>query len=423
MSSSPSPSPRYPTRPLPAGRQTEFGLLRQALDRCVAGTGGVAVLHGSVGSGRSEMLYALADLAAAQGVQVLVGTGSPLEREFPLGLARQVLQSADLDPEEAATAERLLAAGAAESAAAGGFEGGSGQLGQATLEGLFCLVRTLAERAPVLIAVDDRQDADSQSLEFLLYLVRRTRSAPVLTVLSSRETMTPPLPFFEVELARQPHHRHVRLELLSGEQVAQLFRERFGAAAAERWAAEAHALTGGNPLLVHALMDDQERAARAALAGQAAGSGLDVATAVTASASAAAGPGLVAGEGYRRGLMHCLHRIDPLALRCARGVAVLGSAARPELLAELLLLVPDSVTRASYLLHAAGLFVDGGFRHPTAAGDLLAALRPGELARLHRRAAELLGREGAPAEQVAEQLRAAEGQLRSPWAVTAAGES
>lgn len=345
------------------------------------------MLHGSVGSGRSDLLYAFTDTAAERGVQVLVGTGSPLEREFPLGLARQLLQGADLAPEEAATAEALLAEGAASGTVPAPSDRPAGQLTQRVLEGLFRLVRGLAERAPVLIAVDDRQDADPQSLEFLLYLVRRTRGTGVLTVLSSRETMTPAHPLFEVELARQPHHQHIRLDLLGTELVAEVLRTRLGAAAAERHAAEAHALTGGNPLLVHSLVGDQERAGS---------------------------PGtLVVGEGYRRGLMHCLHRIDPLALHYARGVAVLGTAATPELLAELLLLAPDALPRALYLLHAAGLFRDGGFRHPTAAGDLLAAMRPLELAALHQRAGRLLRAAGATAATVDGHARVAEGHLRS----------
>ncbi|WP_328958122.1 LuxR family transcriptional regulator [Kitasatospora purpeofusca] len=383
---SPPYDPYDPSRTPPAGRESEYRRLHHALDRCAAGAGSVIVLHGSVGSGRSDLLYAFTDTAAERGVQVLVGTGSPLEREFPLGLARQLLQGADLAPEEAATAEALLA----EGAAAGTVPAPSdrpGRLTQRVLEGLFRLVRGLAERAPVLIAVDDRQDADPQSLEFLLYLVRRTRGTGVLTVLSSRETMTPVHPLFEVELARQPHHQHIRLDLHSTELVAEVLRTRLGAAAAERHAAEAHTLTGGNPLLVHSLVGDQERAGS---------------------------PGtLVVGEGYRRGLMHCLHRIDPLALHYARGVAVLGAGATPELLAELLLLAPDALPRALYLLHAAGLFRDGGFRHPTAAGDLLAAMRPLELAALHQRAGRLLRAAGATAATVDGHARVAEGHLRS----------
>ncbi|MEV4560378.1 AAA family ATPase [Kitasatospora sp. NPDC049285] len=390
MSIVPTRTARDLPRALPAGREAEYRQLSEALHRCETGTGSVIALHGSVGSGRSELLYAFADVAADRGATVLLGTGSPLEHDFPLGLARQLLQSAPLDPQEAAAAEILLAQGTAEAARRHQpADGLQRRLGQLTLEGLFGLVRGLTERAPVVIAVDDRQDADPQSLEFLLYLVRRTRSAGVLTVLSSRETMTPPNPFFEVELARQPHYRQVRLDVLPPGPTAALFRDRFGPAAAA--ADDAHRLTGGNPLLLHALMDDHQRAGAPAE--------------------------LAVGEGYRRGLMHCLHRIDPLALRYARGVAVLGPAATPALLADLLLLPAEALPRALYLLHAAGLFQDGGFRHPSAAGDLLAAMRPEDQAALHERAARLLRDAGVEPAAVDTHLRVAEGHRRPPWAV------
>ncbi|MET9614390.1 helix-turn-helix transcriptional regulator [Kitasatospora indigofera] len=385
MLTSPARAARLVHRSEPSGRDVEFRLLRHALDRSLRGRGGVVALCGAVGTGRTELLHVFSEAAADHGVRVLSAAGSPLEKEFPFGIVHQLFQSAGLDAAADAEVAHLLDDGV------GAPEGEGGpRLTPRALHGLCSLVLRLAERAPLLLAVDDRQDADVQSLEFLLYLVRRTRAARVLTVLSSRETMTPPNPFFEVELARQPHHERVRLGLLPAGLVSELLHERFGADAALRLTAETHALTGGNPLLVQALLEDQE--------------------------PGGARQELVVGESYRRGLMNCLHRMDPLALRLARGVAVLGRPGEPELLAELLLLAPQSLSRASYLLHSAGLFHEGGFRHPTGGGDLLAAMKPEELAALHHRAAQLLRASGASAARVAEQLRSAEGHVRAPWA-------
>lgn len=396
--------------PVPAapGRDREFARLGTALDRCFAGRGGVLTLHGSVGSGRTELLHTFGEFAASRGALVLSATGAPLERDFALGVARQLFQSPGLDPDVEDEAARLVDDGVTDSprlAPAGPTGDAPAPVRPAprTLRQLSALALGLAERAPLVLAVDDRQDADVQSLEFLLYLVRRTRGARVLTVLASRETMTPPDPYFEVDLARQPHHERVRLGLMTQDVVAALLRERLGGATA-RHVAAAHDLTGGNPLLVRALAEDQEP---------------DLAR--VGHAVHATRAGLVVGENYRRGLMDCLHRIDPLALRCARGVAVFGRPVEPVLLAELLLLAPDSLTRAMYLLHAAGLFRDGNFRHESGAGDLLAAMRPEELAALHHRAARLLRGSGAPDAYVTEQLRAAEGQVRAPWAVADPG--
>ncbi|MFF2213282.1 helix-turn-helix transcriptional regulator [Streptomyces antibioticus] len=377
------------------GRPYETGRLQAAWERCRDGRGSVLTLHGPVGSGRTELLDALGEFVASQGAHVLTAAGSPLERDFPLGVVRQLFQSPLLPDGVAAEAARLIENGLAPALAPAWPEpeGTDTDVPMRPtphlLHRLSSLLLEYARQAPVLLAVDDRQDADVQSLEFLLYLTRRTRGARILTVLCSRENMTPRDPFFEVELASRPDHERVRLRLFGHEAVAELLRERLGADAAQRFAGEVLDLTGGNPLLVRAVVEDQQ--------------------------SGDPGGRLVIGENYRRGVMNCLHRIDPLALRLARGVAALGRPAGTALLAELLLLAKDSPPRALYLLHSAGLFRDGDFRHRSGGGDLLAAMRPAELAALHRRAAELLRATGASAEHVAEQYRAAEGQIRAPW--------
>jgi DNA-binding CsgD family transcriptional regulator len=397
-------SPAQQTRPVPdfsiPGRQFEIGRLHSAWELCRNGRGGVVTLHGPVGVGRTELLDAFGEFADSDGAQVLMAAGSPLERDFPLGIVRQLFRSPHLAPEIVSEAARLIDNGVAAgptphwSSPEGGEGGSRVRPTPQVLHGLSTLLLDFARETPLLLAVDDRQDADIQSLEFLLYLARRIRNARVLTVLCSRENMTPPEPFFDVDLASQPHHERVRLSLFGPEVIADLMSARLGEETARRHAGEVHDLTGGSPLLVRAVIDDQE--------------------------AGSADADLVVGENYRRGVMHCLHRIDAFALRVARGVAALGRPAGPSLLAELLLLANDSPPRALYLLHAAGLFRDGSFRHPSGAGDLLAAMRPAELAALHRRAADLLRNAGASAEHIAEQVRAAEGQVRAPWAADGA---
>ncbi|MFJ6086960.1 AAA family ATPase [Streptomyces sp. NPDC092369] len=389
-------------RPVPSlsipGRQHEIGRLQAAWELCRGGRGNVVTLHGPVGTGRTELLDAFGEFAESDGAQVLMAAGSPLERDFPLGIVRQLFQSPHLAPEIVSEAARLIENGVAPApaphwSAPDVVEGGLRvRPTPEALHGLSTLLLDFARDTPLLLAVDDRQDADIPSLEFLLYLARRIRNARILTVLCSRENMTPPEPFFDVDLASQPHHERIRLRLFSREVIAELMSARLGEEAARRHAGTVHDLTGGNPLLVRAVIDDQE--------------------------AGSVHPDLVVGENYRRGVMNCMHRIDSFALRVARGVAALGRPAEPALLAELLLLANDSPPRALYLLHAAGLFRGGYFRHPSGAGDLLAAMRPAELAALHRRAAELLRASGAPARHIAEQVRAAEGQVRAPWTAT-----
>ncbi|SEL82617.1 helix-turn-helix transcriptional regulator [Streptacidiphilus jiangxiensis] len=356
----------------PPGREVEFRRLQEAYDESLRGRGRVVVIHGSVGSGRSELLDAFSGHATRSGALVLHAGGAPLEKSFSYGVVRQLFQSQGLPEDVALSGLRLVGRPAPPGA------GAAVEL----LEGLSSLLLRVAERRPLVLAVDDRQDADRASLEFLVYLVRRTVRAKVLVLLSSRETMTPEHPTIEVELARQRHYQRIRLDLFAPAVVATRLAPVVAPEALGALSTQAYQLTGGNPLLVSALIDDQQ-------------------------------PGAVmldAGENYRRAVMNCLHRIDPLALRCARGIAALGGGTSDlELLADLVLLRRDSLSRGLYLLEASGLLHEGRFRHGTVAGDLLAGVPADELAVLQSRAAELLSVHGASAAMVAEARRAAAG--------------
>ena len=52
----------------------------------------------------------------------------------------------------------------------------------AVLHGLYWLCANLAQRGPVLLAVDDAHWADAPSLRFLAYLARRIDDLPVVVV-------------------------------------------------------------------------------------------------------------------------------------------------------------------------------------------------------------------------------------------------
>jgi hypothetical protein len=55
------------------------------------------------------------------------------------------------------------------------------------LHGLYWLTVGIAERAPLLLAVNDLQWADQPSLRFVAYLARRLEGLPVLLSLAVRE--------------------------------------------------------------------------------------------------------------------------------------------------------------------------------------------------------------------------------------------
>ncbi|HEV2634424.1 MAG TPA: AAA family ATPase [Actinocrinis sp.] len=371
------------------GRDTERDLLRAEYDRCVRGGGGVVVLGGPVGCGRTELLYEFCDSARAAGAVVLSATGSAMERTFPLAVLHQLLLTAPLDPAQAAKAERLLEEGALAATAY------SSRLTAPVVQGLCAALLRLARQAPLVLAVDDAQDIDPQSLECLLFLIRRIRTAAVLVVFAERSSAPAPHPLANVELVRQPHLRRIELGLLGADAVGELLADRLGRSRGLRLAAEWHAISGGNPLLVSALIDDFEASAR--------------------SWSGCSSSGVVIGEAFRRNLVSCLYRLEPTVFRAAGALAMLGQAATADLVGGVLGVQVDAAEQALRALAAAGLLERGWFRHPDARAEVLRSIDPETQVGLHRRAAYLLYGSDVEATRVARHLAAA-GDVRAPWA-------
>ena len=83
-------------------RPTTTGLLERGgelahLEGAVAalgrGQGGVLVIQGPAGIGKSALVRVLGEHAAGQGVQTLSARASELERDFGFGVVRQLLET------------------------------------------------------------------------------------------------------------------------------------------------------------------------------------------------------------------------------------------------------------------------------------------------------------------------------------------
>ncbi|OLT21784.1 hypothetical protein BJF79_46605 [Actinomadura sp. CNU-125] len=230
----------------------------------------------------------------AAGAAFLPAAASRAERGFPLSAVGQLFGWPALSPRQLEEAERLLEEGAAvpnprrPSAAA---------VPEEVLRGLSAPLLSAADRAPLVIAVDDVHHADPASLQFLHYLVRRAGTAPIMLVLTECVRAAPPHPLLHAELLRGPRVHRLRLRTLTRDGVANVLAGHFDPLTVRRLATGCHRATGGNPLLVHALIEDHRT-------------------------SGAAHPAeLVFGEAFRRAVLTCLHRCE--AVPYARGLAVL----------------------------------------------------------------------------------------------------
>jgi DNA-binding CsgD family transcriptional regulator len=366
----------------PVERDGQLAVFRELLADAVAGRGRVLLVSGAVAAGKTEMLTRFAELAAEAGARVLTAAAGWAEQNLDMALVEQLFHSTALPDDLADDARRALAEKTADSS-----DGLTIQQSDARLIQTICAaLLAVARDDPLVIVVDDLHFADQASLRTLLYLQRRIRAVRALLVFAE----VPRTSVLHDELNRQPHFRQVRLAPLTRAGVGALLARRLGPLVAARLAEPCHALTGGSPLLVHALADDH----------------------LAARPGADAGP--VAGPAFGRAALGCLRRGDGRMLRLARGIAVLDRFADAGRLARLTSLEPAAVSGLLREMGDAGLLADGAFRHPVVPSAVLDDLPPDELAALRSRTARLLHEDGVAVSDVARYLTAAG--APEPWA-------
>jgi hypothetical protein len=347
-------------------RDDQWAALRTLLTDSLSGSGRVALLTGPVASGKTELLHAFGEACGATFVKA---TCSAFERDLPFGVVGQIFHPLDAPAE----------VGELLDAAARSVEGPSAR----QLHALCIALMDLTAEAPLVIGIDDVQHADSSSLHWLLYLIRRLGQVKVLLMLTETASPRAAHTALHTELLRHPHCRDVPLAPLSS--VSDLFDTPLHAD-------DAMGLSGGNPLLIRSLLDDQ-RLCKPRDDG-----------------------GLVIGPSYRRALVSCLHRSDHHVLPVARALAVTGEQATRESLGRLARVDVETVTSALDFMNEAGLLCDGWFRDPAARGAVLDDLSAQDRKEMYLGAALLLHDEGAPATEVAPYLVMAD-HSENPWMV------
>jgi DNA-binding CsgD family transcriptional regulator len=377
-------------------RAEELSLLQGLLTECAAGRGQLALVCGPVGSGKTELLYAFGEAAVEAGAVLLTATGSPVERSVPFGVLDQLLRGAVLPARVTQQLDRLLPDCSGPAAA----DAVQPVTQARVLRGCRRALVELAAQRPVVIGVDDIEHADPQSLRALLHLVRELRRSRTLLVFTVSAQGQRTRASFRTELLRHQHCRRLRLRPLSARGAAEVVSGVLGGERAEELGADYQRVTGGNPLLVHALLEDLRDAGA---------TDRDPARPVPV-----AGP--VAGPAFGQAVVACLHRGGDRALAVARAVAVLDRSATVPLLARLVGVEEFELSQALDDLEAAGLLTGVRYRHPVARRAVVADLPADQRLDLHRRAAELLYLDGAPAISVARHLVAAD-DVGHRWAV------
>jgi DNA-binding SARP family transcriptional activator/tetratricopeptide (TPR) repeat protein len=361
-------------------REDELQAMHDAIARVRAGQGGVVLIEGPAGIGKTRLLEELRTHAAEEGLRVLEARAGLLEREFAFGVARQLLEPA---------ADPTLLEGPAAAARVVLSDGGAAEGTFPILNGLFRLVETLARDQPLGLCIDDLQWSDPASLRFTAYLARRVANLPVLIAATIRTGEPDADEALLGELAQEPITLALNPRPLSRQATEQLIAQRLGRGPDAGFATACQDVTAGNPLLLRQLLN--------ALATEGV-----VPDDEHASAVRAIGPRAVA-----RTVLLRLSRLPASAVAVARAVAVLGE--HPGLPAIAGQADVDEATAADALQALARAEIlrgdePLGFVHPLIRDAVYSELPQPVRAREHERAARLLAELGASPERIAAQL-------------------
>jgi DNA-binding SARP family transcriptional activator/pimeloyl-ACP methyl ester carboxylesterase len=265
--------PKVPeTRPADTpliGREAETAQLREALDRAAGERGGLVLVLGEAGMGKSRLVEELIVCARRRDARVLLGRAYESDQILLFGPVVDALRTGRVgeDPEVLDALGRVELARLLPEVAMPGAPPPARVDYRRLFETIAQLLAHLAARDTLLLVLEDLHWADELTVRLLAFLARRMPAERVLLLATAREE----------ELADAPMLRHTiedlgRAGLLTSVGLGPLSRrdtlalvERLtppGAAArGERLGARVWALSEGNPLVAVEMMREiQERA-------------------------------------------------------------------------------------------------------------------------------------------------------------------
>ena len=207
-------------------RADDLAALSSALSAAATGAGGIALVSGEAGIGKTSLVAELARREAGR-ARILWGACDPLLTPRPLGPLHDVART-----------------GSARLAAALTGTGGREAVFTAVLDDL------QRGRPPTMLVIEDAHWADEATFDFLRFIGRRIARLPALLVITFRDDETGPTHPLRRVAGELPSAatRRVRLRPLSPVAVRTLARE------AGRPEGELYAITGGNPFFVTELL-------------------------------------------------------------------------------------------------------------------------------------------------------------------------
>jgi len=362
------------------GRAGELKVIGALVTALVQGHGGVLVIEGPPGIGKSRLLTEVMALADTSGVRTLFGEAFEYRQTVPFFALFMATLGAEPPVGDADALRRL---------------GGSEDLPYWVVHDLADAIHAAAAQTPLAIVLEDIHWADNSTLLALRSLATTRPAMPVLWVLTARTGAGGPLLQETVSVLQRADAAVVRVAAMSPDAVADMVCDAVRANADEsllKLAAKAH----GNPFLVRELVG-----------------GLGEEGRLNVSGGCAVASGHALPRRLSAGMQQRLDHLSGGAREVVRVAAVLPDRFSAGLLAAMLDRQPASLMAAVEEAVRADLLVDDDeqlrFRHDLLREATRQSL-PGSLRRAMERqsASIMLGMGAAPAEVATQLARSAE---------------
>jgi hypothetical protein len=250
------------------GREPELSIVEAALEAVRTGRGRALLVAGEPGIGKTRLLEAAAELAVARGAAVWWARCTDAEGAPAFWPWVQMLRD-EVGRLDGAGVQTLLGEAAAEVArlvpairdrlpdvpVPESVESPEARF--RLFESVAAVLDRAARDQPLVVMVDDLQEADEPSLRLLEFVARTIASRALMVIAAYRERgprMTQPLVRCLARLGREPATETVVLGGLQREAVAALAADALGHPAPDDLVSALHAETDGNPLFATAVL-------------------------------------------------------------------------------------------------------------------------------------------------------------------------
>jgi DNA-binding CsgD family transcriptional regulator len=369
------PSAQRLVTPPIRGRAGELKVIGALMTALTQGRGGVLVIEGPPGIGKSRLLTEMMALADKAGVRTLFGEAFEYQHTVPFFSLFMATLRADPPVGDAEALRRL---------------GGSADLRYWVVSDLADAIVGAALQTPVAIVLEDIHWADNSTLMALRSLASARQDVPVLWVLTVRTGAGGPTLQETLSVLQRADAAVVRVAAMSADAVADMVQDAVRANADEsllNLAAKAH----GNPFLVRELVGGLYEEGRLKFSG---------------------GHAVASGHALPRrlgaGMQQRLDHLSAGAGEVVRVAAVLPDRFSAGLLAAMLERQPSSLMSAVGEAVRADLLVEDGeqlrFRHDLLRQATRQSLPQSLLRAMERQSASIMLSMGAAPAEVATQL-------------------